>query len=41
MKVVANSTPLIELSKIKRLDLLRDVYGSIIIPEEVYTDSSH
>lgn len=36
MKVVANSTPLIELSKIKRLDLLRDVYGSIIIPEEVY-----
>ncbi len=38
MKVVANSTPLIELSKIKRLDLLRDVYGSIIIPEEVYTE---
>ncbi len=38
MKVVANSTPLIELSKIRQLELLRDVYGSIIIPEEVYTE---
>ena len=38
MKVVTNSTPLIELSKINRLDLLRDVYGTILIPEEVYVE---
>ena len=38
MKVVTNSTPLIELSKINRLELLREVYGSIIIPTEVYTE---
>lgn len=38
MKVVANSTPLIGFSKIRQLELLRDVYGSIIIPEEVYTE---
>lgn len=36
MKVVTNSTPLIELSKIKQLNLLRDVYSTILIPEEVY-----
>ena len=38
MKVVTNSTPLIELSKINRLDLLRDVYGTILIPKEVYVE---
>ena len=38
MKFVTNSTPLIELSKIDRLELLREVYGSIYIPEEVYTE---
>ena len=38
MKVVTNSTPLIELSKINRLELLREVYRSIYIPEEVYTE---
>ena len=38
MKVVTNSTPLIELSKINRLDLIRDVYGKILIPEEVYVE---
>ena len=38
MNVVANSTPLIELSKIRRLTLLRDVYGKIIIPEEVHSE---
>ena len=38
MKVVTNSTPLIELSKINRLELLREIYGSIYIPEEVYTE---
>ena len=38
MKVVTNSTPLIALSKINRLELLREVYRSIYIPEEVYTE---
>lgn len=37
MIVVANSTPLIELSKVHRLTILRDVYGKIIIPKEVET----
>ncbi len=38
MKVVTNSSPLIELSKINQLDLLRNVYGTILIPEEVYVE---
>ena len=38
MKFVTNSTPLIELSKINQLNLLRKVYGSILIPEEVYIE---
>ncbi len=38
MKVVTNSTPLIALSKINRLELLQKVYRSIYIPEEVYTE---
>ena len=38
MKIVTNSTPLIELSKIKQLDLLRKVYGLILTPEEVYIE---
>ena len=37
-KIVTNSTPLIELSKINQLKLLREVYQSIYIPEEVYTE---
>ncbi len=38
MKVVTNSTPLIALSKIHRLELLREIYHSVYIPEEVYTE---
>ena len=38
MKIVTNSTPLIELSKIRQLGLLREVYGTILIPEEVYIE---
>ena len=38
MKIVTNSTPLIELSKINQLDLLREVYGAVHIPEEVYIE---
>ena len=36
--IVSNSTPLIELSKIRRLELLRDVYGALVIPKAVYTE---
>lgn len=34
-KIVSNATPLIYLSKIGRLDLLRDNFGEIIIPMEI------
>lgn len=37
-KVVVNSTPLIALSNIGRLDLLERVYGRIVIPEAVYDE---
>lgn len=33
--IVSNSTPLIYLAKIKRLHLLKDVFGSVLIPLEV------
>lgn len=36
--IVSNSTPLIELSKIRRLELLREIYGSLVIPKAVYTE---
>lgn len=35
-KVVVNSTPLIALCKINRLELLRELYGEITIPEAVF-----
>ena len=34
-KVIANTTPLIALANIGRLELLRELYGSIIIPQAV------
>ncbi len=37
-KVISNSTPLIALNKISRLDLLEKVYGEIIIPYGVYEE---
>lgn len=37
-KVVVNSTPLIALSNIGRLDLLEKVYGSIVIPQAVFDE---
>lgn len=33
--VVSNATPLIYLAKIGRIDLLREVFGEVFIPEEV------
>jgi len=36
--VVSDTTPLSELAKIGRLDLLREVYGRVIIPQEVFDE---
>ena len=38
MKAVANSTPLIYLTKASALHLLSSVYGEILIPEAVYRE---
>ncbi len=36
--IVANSTPLIELAKIGRFNLLRQVYGRLAVPQEVWDE---
>lgn len=38
MKVISNATPLIVLSKINKLYLLHELFGEIIVPEEVYKE---
>jgi uncharacterized protein len=38
MTAISNSTPLIALSKIDHLQLLKDYFGEILIPEEVYDE---
>ena len=35
MSIVSNATPLIYLAKVGRLNLLKDVFGEVYIPEEV------
>lgn len=37
-KVVSNSTPLIALSKINRLNIIKELFGSIIIPDAVFSE---
>jgi len=37
---VVNSTPLIVMSNIGRLDILQQLYGSIVIPEAVRDEVS-
>jgi len=37
-KVVCNTTPIISLLKIRKLDLLRELYGKIKIPQAVYRE---
>ena len=37
-KVIVNSTPLIALAKSGQLDLLKRLYGRIVIPEAVYRE---
>lgn len=39
-KVVVNTTPLIALSHVGQLDILKKLYGEIIIPEAVYKELS-
>ena len=38
MPIVSNSTPLIALSRIGRLDVLRDLFQEITVPAEVYEE---
>lgn len=38
MNVVSNSTPLIALSRIQKLDLLKEYFSVVSIPEEVYDE---
>ncbi len=38
LKVVSNSSPLIHLAKIRRLELLKSFYEKIFIPESVYRE---
>jgi predicted nucleic acid-binding protein len=38
MNVVSNSTPLIALSRINKLSLLKEYFGEIYIPQEVYEE---
>jgi predicted nucleic acid-binding protein len=37
-KVISNTTPLISLLKIDKLDLLRDLYGVVSIPQAVFLE---
>ena len=38
MKVVSNSTPIISLATIGRIDLLSQLFGMIYIPKAVYNE---
>lgn len=38
MIVISDTTPIITLSKIKRLDLLQRLFGNIMIPKAVYNE---
>jgi len=40
MKIVSNTSPLIAFSKINRFDILRELFGKILIPETVYEEFS-
>ena len=37
-KIISNTTPIITLLTISRLELLRDIYGKIIIPDGVFQE---
>ena len=38
MSIVSNASPLINLARINKLDLLRDLYQHVIVPEAVWTE---
>ena len=38
LKVVSNTTPIIALLKIGKLSILKDLYGEISIPNEVFNE---
>ncbi len=38
MKVISNASPLIALSQIERLNLLKEIWSEIIIPKAVYNE---
>jgi predicted nucleic acid-binding protein len=38
LKVVSNTTPIISLLKIGKLDIIRTIYGKIIVPKAVYNE---
>jgi len=37
-KVVSNTTPILSLLKIGKLDVLRHLYGKVMIPQAVYRE---
>ncbi|MFT4202855.1 MAG: hypothetical protein QM610_02980 [Chitinophagaceae bacterium] len=37
-KIVSNTTPVISLLKIGKLHLLKDFYGEILVPQEVFNE---
>jgi uncharacterized protein len=39
MIVVSNSSPLVSLAAIGRLELLHELYDTIVIPQAVYRDA--
>jgi predicted nucleic acid-binding protein len=36
--IVSDTTPLSELAKVGRINLLQDIFGKVIIPQEVYNE---
>ncbi|PKP59656.1 MAG: hypothetical protein CVT89_00995 [Candidatus Altiarchaeales archaeon HGW-Altiarchaeales-2] len=38
MKVISNSGPLIALGKLNRLNLLKELYGKVLVPDIVYRE---
>ena len=36
-KVVVNTTPFIALCHVNRLEILKELYGQVIIPDAVYS----
>jgi len=38
MKIVSNTTPIISLASIERLNILKELFGEILIPQSVYNE---